>query len=152
MGRALLRTVGAITFLVAAGLMACSLLLPERYAVNAPMIHMMSGWFGADAPDQDMFGARIRVPAGFAIGVFATEVPGVRFLRPLPGGGLLATTPRAGKVWLLAPDRDGDGRSDSARVLLEGLERPHGLDLYESWLYVAEGSGVGRVRIDPGSG
>ena len=152
MGRALLRTVGAITFLVAAGLMACSLLLPERYAVNAPMIHMMSGWFGADAPEQDLFGARIRVPAGFEVGVFATEVPGVRFLRPLPGGGLLATTPRAGKVWLLAPDRDGDGRSDSSRVLLEGLERPHGLDLYESWLYVAEGSGVGRVRIDPGSG
>jgi len=138
-------------FLLAAGLVACSL-LPERYAVNAPMIHMMSGWFGADAPEQDLFGARIRVPSGFDVGVFATEVPGVRFLRPLPGGGLVASTPRAGKVWLLAPDRDGDGRSDSSRVLLEGLERPHGLDLYESWLYVAEGSGVGRVRIDPESG
>ena len=150
MGNALSRTVGAM-FLLAAGLVACSL-LPERYAVNAPMIHMMSGWFGADAPEQDLFGARIRVPSGFDVGVFATEVPGVRFLRPLPGGGLVASTPRAGKVWLLAPDRDGDGRSDSSRVLLEGLERPHGLDLYESWLYVAEGSGVGRVRIDPESG
>lgn len=143
-------TVGA-ALLVAGGLLACAL-LPERYAVNAPMINMMSGWFGADTPAQDLFGARIRVPSGFEVGVFAAEVPGVRFLRPLPGGGLLATTPRAGKVWLLAPDRDGDGRSDSSRVLLEGLERPHGLDLHEGWLYVAEGSGVGRVAIDPRSG
>src|SRR5262245_34702462 len=127
MGSALFRTVGAAIF-VAAGISACSL-LPERYAVNAPMLHMMSGWFGADAPEQDLFGARIRVPEGFAVGVFAAEIPGVRFLRPLPGGGLIATTPRAGKVWLLAADRDGDGRSDSSRVLLEGLERPHGLDL-----------------------
>ena len=76
----------------------------------------------------------------------------MRFLRPLPGGGLLATTPREGKVWLLAPDRDGDGRSDSSRALLEDLERPHGLDLHENWLYVAEGSGVGRVPIDPQTG
>ena len=37
-------------------------LLPERYAVNAPMLNMMSGWFGADTPAQDLFGARIRVP------------------------------------------------------------------------------------------
>ena len=128
--------------------MACAL-LPERYAVNAPMLNMMSGWFGADTPAQDQFGARIRVPHGFTVGVFAAEVPGVRFLRPLPGGGLLATTPREGKVWLLAPDRDGDGRSDSSRPLLEDLERPHGLDLHEDWLYVAEGGGVGRVPIDP---
>jgi glucose/arabinose dehydrogenase len=145
-----IRSIGA-AFLVVAGMMACSL-LPERYAVNAPMLHMMSGWFGADTPTQDLFGKRIRVPSGFTVGVFAAQVPGVRFIRPLPGGGLLATTPREGKVWLLAPDRDGDGHSDSSRVLLHGLEQPHGLDLHESWLYVAEGSGVGRVKIDPQTG
>jgi glucose/arabinose dehydrogenase len=149
MKRLLICSVG--TFLVATGLMACAL-LPERYAVNAPMLNMMSGWFGADTPAQDLFGARIRVPRGFTVGVFAAEIPGVRFLRPLPGGGLLATTPREGKVWLMAPDGDGDGRSDSTRALLEDLERPHGLDLYENWLYVAEGSGVGRVPIDPQTG
>jgi glucose/arabinose dehydrogenase len=151
MGSLLVRSVAGATFLVAAGLTACAL-LPERYAVNAPMINMMSGWLGADAPAQDLFGARIRVPPGFSVGVFAAEVPGVRFLRPLHGGALLATTPRAGKVWLLAPDRDGDGRSDSSRVLLDGLERPHGLDLFEGSLYVAEASGVGRVPIDPQTG
>lgn len=131
--------------------MACAL-LPERYAVNAPMINMMSGWMGAAPPTQDQFGSRIRVAPGFSIGLFADQLPGVRFLRPLPGGGLLATTPRDGRVWLLAPDRDGDGRSDSARPLIEHLNKPHGIDLFGDWLYVAEGDGIGRVRIDPNTG
>ena len=133
--------------LVGTGWFACAL-LPERYAVNAPMVHMMSGWFGASAPSADQFGGRLRVPAGFSVGLFAEEIPNVRFLRPLPGGGLLATTPREGKVWLLAADRDGDGRSDDVRPVLEGLKMPHGLDLLGDSLYVAEGDGVGRVRLD----
>ncbi len=150
MKRLLLASVGA-ALLVALGMIACSL-LPERYAVNAPMINMMSGWLGADTPAQDQFGARIRVPPGFSIGLFAEQLPGVRFLRALPGGALLATTPREGKVWLLAPDRDGDGRSDAMKPLIDQLNRPHGLDLLGSWLYVAEGDGIGRVRIHPDTG
>jgi glucose/arabinose dehydrogenase len=116
------------------------------------MLNMMSGWFGADAPGTDQFGGRIRVPEGFAVGLFAAQVPGVRFLRPLPNSALLATSPREGTVWRLEPDRDGDGRADGVKPLLENLKKPHGLDLFESWLYVAEGDGVGRVRIDPRTG
>ena len=138
--------------LVAAGSgLACSW-FSDRYAVNAPMINMMSGWFGADTPAESQFGTRIRVPNGFTVGLFAEQIPSVRFLRPLPGGALLATTPREGKVWLLEADRDGDGRSDGARALLEGLDKPHGLDLFEGMLYVAEADGVGRVPIDPATG
>jgi len=130
-----------------AGVLACPL-LPERYAVNAPMINMMSGWLGAGAPSAAQFGTRLRVPPGFSVGLFAEQLPSVRFLRPLPGGGLLATTPREGKVWPLARGRDGDGHSDSKRPLLDHLNLPHGLDLLDDWLYVAEGDGIGRVRID----
>jgi glucose/arabinose dehydrogenase len=136
-----------VALLIGAGVFACAL-LPERYAVNAPMLNMMSGWFGASAPSQDQFGARLRAPAGFSVGLFAEKLPSVRFLRPLPGGGLLATTPREGKVWLLTPDSDGDGRADAVRPLIEQLNRPHGMDLLGDWLYVAEGDGVGRMRID----
>jgi len=150
MNRMLSRLLGlALAF--AGGCVACAL-LPDRYAVNAPMLNQMSGWFGATAPAPGQFGTRIQVPDGFSVGLFADQLPGVRFLRPLPGGALLASTPREGKVWRLAPDRDGDGRSDRSQVLLEGLKQPHGLDLLGSWLYVAEGDGVGRVRIDPESG
>jgi glucose/arabinose dehydrogenase len=137
--------------LIGLGSFACAL-LPERYAMNAPMLNMMSGWFGADAPSAEVFGQRLRVPPGFSVGLFAEKLPSVRFLRPLSGGGVLATTPREGKVWLLTPDRDGDGRADAARPLLENLNLPHGMDLLGDWLYVAEGDGVGRVRIDPETG
>jgi len=149
--RAVARRLLLLSAVALAGAGACSL-LPERYAVNAPMLHQVFGWFGASAPAPEDFGSRIQVSEGFAIGLFAEELPGVRLLRPLSGGAILATTPRSGTVWQLAPDGDGDGRSDSRRPLLEGLNRPHGLEVHEGWLYVAEADGVGRVAIDPTTG
>jgi glucose/arabinose dehydrogenase len=50
---------------------------------------------------------------------------------------------------LIERDENGDGRADGVRTLLDGLERPHGLDLHEGWLYVGETSGVGRIAFDP---
>ena len=58
----------------------------------------------------------------------------------------------ADAVPLLARDADGDGRSDGARGLITGLDRPPGIDLHDGWLYVAETSGVGRIRFDAESG
>ena len=34
------------------------------------------------------------------------------------------------------------------RTLLEGLDRPHGIDLADGWLYVAETGAVRRVRFN----
>jgi glucose/arabinose dehydrogenase len=96
-------------------------------------------------------GARFRVPEGFSVGLFAEGIPNARFLRPTPAGDLLVSQPRSGRVWLLERDADGDGRADGRRPLLEGLARPHGMDLHAGWLYVAEGGAVGRVRFDPGA-
>ena len=139
------------TLAVVLGSTGCSL-LPEEYAVNAPMLHQMLGWGGGETPPDESFGTEIRPAAGFAMGAFASELGKVRFLRPLAGGALLASAPREGTVWRLAPDADGDGRSDEVRPLLEELDRPHGLDVHEGWLYVAEGAAVGRIRIDATSG
>jgi glucose/arabinose dehydrogenase len=149
--RSVLSKTAAAAVLIAAGALACAL-LPDRYVVNAPIVNQMSGWFGAPTPEEGLFGTRIRVPEGFSIGLYAEKLPGVRFLRPLPGGALLASTPREGVVWILSPDSNGDGRADAAAPLLEDLNRPHGLDLYENWLYVAEGDAVGRVPIDGQTG
>ena len=131
---------------VAAGVLACSL-LPERYTFNAPVLHTITGRGGAEAPPEAVFGARIRVPEGFAIGLHADALPGVRFLHARPDGALLATAPRAGTVWRIEPDRDGDGRSDGRSALLEGLDRPHGIDVHEGWLYVAVADGVLRAPL-----
>ncbi len=135
---------------LATGALACTWI--PGYAVNAPVLHMVFGTMGADTPDDEVFGSRIVAAEGFGVGLFAGGLPGVRFLRPLEGGALLATTPREGIVWRLEADRDGDGRSDGRTPLLEGLDRPHGVDVHEGWLYVAEGDAVGRVEIDVGTG
>ncbi|HEX9709519.1 MAG TPA: PQQ-dependent sugar dehydrogenase, partial [Candidatus Thermoplasmatota archaeon] len=146
--------IGLLLLLVAA-FGSCALLLrlgllPERFAVNVPVLHALFGR-GVEAPPPSVVGARFRVPEGFSVGLFAEGIPNARFLRPTPAGDLLVSQPRGGRVWLLEGDADGDGRADARQALLEGLNRPHGMDLHEGWLYVAEGDAVGRVRFDPGA-
>ncbi|UCE87619.1 MAG: sorbosone dehydrogenase family protein, partial [Deltaproteobacteria bacterium] len=121
-------------------------LLPERYAVNVPLDSVLG--FDRDAPPQEAFGGQIRVPRGFSIGLFADGIDNARFLRFTDAGDLLVSAPRFGRVMLVERDADRDGRADGARILLEGLNRPHGIDLRDGWLYVAETDAIGRVRFD----
>ncbi len=134
---------------VAAG--ACRLalpLLPERWAVNVPLRQALLGW--TTDPGRDA-ARRLQPAPGFAVEVFARDLGDARFLRPTAAGDLLLSTPRAGRVLRLR-DADGDGRADEAVPVLEGLERPHGLDLHDGWLYVAETGAVGRARFDADAG
>jgi glucose/arabinose dehydrogenase len=91
---------------------------------------------------------RLRAPPGFSVTIYAEGVPNARFLRFTAGGDLLVSSPRAGAVQLLERDRNGDGKSDGRRVLLQGLSRPHGLDIDQGWLYIGESTAIGRVRLD----
>jgi glucose/arabinose dehydrogenase len=136
----------AVAALAAFG--ACRWLLPERFAVNAPLAHLVLGR-GADAPGPEQLGTRIRAAEGLRVGIFAEKVENARMLRPTPAGDLLVSQPREGAVLLLERDSDGDGRSDARRQLLSRLDRPHGIDLHQGWLYVAEAGALGRVRFDP---
>jgi glucose/arabinose dehydrogenase len=122
-------------------------LLPERFAVNVPLRQALLGR-GIEAPPESAFGSRIRSPEGTSAGLFAEGVTGARLLRFTETGDLLVSQPRSGQVLLLFRDADGDGRADGRRVLLEGLHRPHGLDLHEGWLYVGETDAVARVGFD----
>jgi glucose/arabinose dehydrogenase len=135
---------------VAACLGACAL-LPERWAVNAPIRQLLFGR-GTEAPAPDAFGSRIRVPDGFVAALYAAGLPSARILRFTPPGDLLVSLPHRGRIELLSRDADGDGRPDGRRVLLDGLNRPHGMDLHGPWLYVAEGDAVRRIRFDADSG
>jgi glucose/arabinose dehydrogenase len=96
--------------------------------------------------------ARLRPPAGTAVSVFAADLPDARFMRFTERGGLLVSLPRSGRIVLLQPDGNGDGLSDGRHEVLTGLNRPHGLDLHEGWLYVGETDAVGRVRFDAATG
>lgn len=151
MRRALKLLAAVAGALLAAGGTAV-LLLPDRFVVNAPVRHLILGQ-GREAPPEAVVGERLSLPAGTRLTRFATGVPNARFLRLTPAGDLLVSQPREnGQITLLRADRDGDGRSDGREVVVSGLNRPHGMDLHDGWLYVAETDAVGRVRFDPPSG
>jgi glucose/arabinose dehydrogenase len=120
-----------------------------RITIRGPALHAIAG-VGGTQPDAQRL-AGVRVPPGFTLGVYAQGLGRVRVLRFTPAGDLLVSATREGKVLLLERDADGDGRADGVRTLLEGLDRPHGLDLAGGWLYVAETGAVRRVRFDAGA-
>jgi glucose/arabinose dehydrogenase len=148
--RRVTKTLAGTAVTVAAGIGACFALWPDRFVVNAPVRQLLLGR-GIEAPAQTV-AARLRGPAGTTVSRFAEDLPNVRFLRFAPGGALFASVPSGGRVVRLEPDRDGDARSDGRRDALTGLNRPHGLDFFDGWLYVAETDAVGRTRLDPAGG
>jgi glucose/arabinose dehydrogenase len=131
-----------------AGFAACHWLLPERFAVNAPVAHMLFQAGGEPATVQTV-AQQLRAPEGLSVTLYRGGIKNARFLRPTPTGDLLVSVPREGRVALVERDADGDGRADGERTLLEGLTKPHGLELHDGFLYVGEGNAIGRVRFDP---
>ncbi len=128
--------------------------LPERMVFNGPPGMLRQVLFGSSVgvPAPDVQDARFQLPDGFHLSLFAEELPDARLLRFTPSGDLLVSQPRAGRVVRLLPDRDADGRSDGRESVVEGLQQPHGLDLREGWLYVAETDAIGRIRFDAETG
>jgi glucose/arabinose dehydrogenase len=98
--------------------------------------------------ESGLLAERLSLPPGFAIAVYAEDLPGARMLRFTERGDLLVSLPKEGRIVLLERDGNGDGRPDGRRDILSGLNRPHGLDFHEGWLYVAETDAVGRIRFD----
>lgn len=136
--------------LLLGGILACGYVLPERFAVNAPVLQMLFGVAG-ETPDANEID-RMRVPEGFSIGVWAEGIQATpRMLHFTDAGDLLVTTPRSGAVVLLERDSDGDGRSDGQQVLLSDLNRPHGVTTRDGWLYVGETDAIVRVHFDAAS-
>jgi glucose/arabinose dehydrogenase len=146
-----LARIGIAFAVLAVGAFSACQLLPERWAVNTPVLNALFGW-GGEAPKPEAFGARIRVAEGYAVSLYAELPKGARFLRPTPAGDLLVSVPREGNILRLLRDADGDGLPDGRDVLLSGLDKPHGMDLHAGWLYIGEGSAIARVRFDAESG
>jgi glucose/arabinose dehydrogenase len=100
------------------------------------------------APTSDVIRSQLHVPKGFKLELFADDLSGARMLQTTPQGDVLVSIPRSGQIVWLAADRNGDGRSDNRHVLIDNLNRPHGLDIHDGWLYVGEHDAVGRVKLD----
>ena len=93
----------------------------------------------------------LKLPPGFAISIFAKNLPGARVLALDPNGTLLVSLTSQGKVVAL-PDKNEAGVADAAVTVLEGLNKPHGLAFgpgKEPRLYVAETDQVAAYDYDP---
>lgn len=120
--------------------------LRTQVTVRGPVLHAIAGLGGAQPSDAAL--GRLRLAPGFSAAIHAQGLGPARVLRFTASGDLLVSVTRHGKVLLLERDADGDGRADGVRTLLQGLDRPHGIDLADGWLYVAETGAVRRVRFD----
>jgi glucose/arabinose dehydrogenase len=133
-----------LVLLAVAGVAACSAILPERFAIKGPILSSLFGR-GIDAPSDEVIQSRFRMAEGFEVQLFADGIPNARFMGFSPGGDLIVSQPRSGQLLHVLADRDGDGRSDGQKVLIEGLNRPHGFDFHDNQLFIGEGDAITRV-------
>jgi glucose/arabinose dehydrogenase len=95
-------------------------------------------------------GARLRLPKGFRIDVYAAGLLGPRKMLVVPNGDVLVSETSGGRITILHPSADGT-RAVRSDVYAEHLKQPFGLTFYPDaahaeWLYVAENDRVVRFR------
>ncbi len=95
----------------------------------------------------------LKAPEGFVVSVFAKDLEDPRVITFDPEGRMLVSEPAEGKV-LVLEDKNKDGVADETKILLNGLNKPHGLAFYTDlktktvYLYVAETNQVARYIYD----
>jgi glucose/arabinose dehydrogenase len=87
----------------------------------------------------------IKLPAGFAIEVYATGVDNARQMALGDKGTLFVGSRSAGKVYAIV-DQDGDKKGDRVYTIASGLNMPSGVAFRDGALYVAAVSRV--IRYD----
>jgi len=91
----------------------------------------------------------LRLPPGFTISVFASDLPGARLMAVSPEGVLHVARRRTSEVVAL-PDRDQDGVAEPT-VILSDLTNAHSLAFKDGYLYIATTPAVMRVRWGNGA-
>ena len=97
----------------------------------------------------------INLPPGFNIDIFADDLGSSLVSYPGPNAAprmmmlkddiLFVSLTRQGKVVAL-PDSNADNKADEAITFIDNLNKPHGLDFYDGWFYIAEENRVIRVK------
>ena len=90
----------------------------------------------------------VKLPPGFSISIYASNVPHARSMTLSPNGTLFVGTRTAGIVYAVL-DRDRDSTADEVIVIAKGLNMPNGVAFRDGALYVAEVSRILRYgRIE----
>ena len=70
------------------------LIVTYGFGINIPLLTKTT-------PSPNTLKTTLKLPQGFTIQVFASNLPGIRTLLPTPTGDLIATLPKKGQVILL---------------------------------------------------
>src|SRR5690606_36765772 len=120
--------------------------LPEPYATpsatNFPIV----------VPKPE--GAELKLPPGFEVSVFATDLTGPRVMRIAPNVDIFVADTQSGRSTVLTPNADHSGVASKA-TFAQGLVQPMGMQFYPAgdspeWLYVAEMNRVVRYPYRTG--
>ena len=97
-------------------------------------------------------GHRFTVPDGFAVALFADQLPMARFMALAPNGDVFLSQPvsRTAGVITVLRDSDKDGVADTRSTFASGLNRPFGLAFWKDYLYVGNNDSVVRFRYHAG--
>lgn len=99
---------------------------------------------------EDGWEKKIRMPAGFEITRFAADLGEPRMLAVGEDGTVYVTRREPGDV-LALKDEDGDGRADSQRTVVQGLEGVHGIVLHDGAMYLATVNDVYKASLEHGA-
>ena len=99
-------------------------------------------------------GAAPKVPAGFKVDVFASELGGPRAMRVAPNGDIFFTESNTGKVRVMRPSKDGS-KAETVETFAQGLLQPFGVQFYPvgndpKWVYIGETNRVVRYPYKTG--
>jgi glucose/arabinose dehydrogenase len=96
-----------------------------------------------------------KVPEGFRVARFATELKAPRMLRTAPNGDVFVAESKSDRVRVLR-DADGDGRAEQNEVFAEDLKQPFGIAFYPpgdapTHVYIANTDSVVRFPYRSGA-
>lgn len=96
-------------------------------------------------------GARLHVPAGFSVEVYAEGFARPRYMLQGPGGELLlsdAADAPDGTVYVMRLGKSDAYKAGERKKLITGLDRPYGLAFWHEYLYVGEPESIKRYKYD----
>ncbi len=95
-------------------------------------------------------GAKLTVPKGFKVNVFAEgNFREPRWMALAPNGDVFLADSRANTIHILR-DKDKDGVAEERFVFSDRLSQPFGMAFHKDWFYVANTDSIVRFKYKPG--
>jgi glucose/arabinose dehydrogenase len=95
-------------------------------------------------------GARLLLPPGFKISVFADKLDDPRRMLLAANGDVVLSEPGAGKITILR-DANHDGVAEQRFTFATNLNGPYGLAFHDGFLYIGDEDAVVRIPYAPGA-